>query len=317
MEARQDSSSASRESDRSGLALLAVAAAVVTWGWSNVAIKSVSVTGLVASFWRLWIAIPALWLTALAMPAVRRDLGRPWLLGSLVGGFLFGLHQVLFFTSLKETSVSDVSIIGSLQPVLVLFVAGPLFGEPIHGKAIAWSIVALLGTALVVIGAHGSPGWSAHGDLLACLNLFVFTTYFLTSKRIRRDVGATAYVTGMTTVAGFVVTGVCLWTGQDLGSPRPGDWPILVGIAMVSGTLGHVLMNWAHAHASAFVVSILLLGVPVLATTGAAVYLGEIPGLLQIVGGLLVLSSIAVIVLSTRREVAEELAESAAETDAP
>ena len=74
MEARQDSSSASRESDRSGLALLAVAAAVVTWGWSNVAIKSVSVTGLVASFWRLWIAIPALWLTALAMPAVRRDL---------------------------------------------------------------------------------------------------------------------------------------------------------------------------------------------------------------------------------------------------
>ena len=64
-------------------------------------------------------------------------------------------------------------------------------------------------------------------------------------------------------------------------------------------------------------VSILLLGVPVLATAGAAVYLGEVPGLLQIVGGLLVLSSIAVIVLSTRREVAEELAESAAETDAP
>ncbi len=303
--------------DRGTLALLAVAAAVVTWGWSNVAIKAVSVTGLVASFWRLWIAIPVLWATALLTPAVRAGLGRRWLVGSLVGGLLFGVHQWLFFSSLKATSVSDVSIIGSLQPVLVLFVAGPMFGERVGPAALAWSVLALLGTALVVIGGHGLPGWSAHGDLLAAGNLFAFTTYFLASKRIREDVGATAYVVGMTTVSGIVIAAVCFATGQDVSSPRPSDWPSLVGLALVSGTLGHVLLNWAHPHASAFVVSILLLGVPVLATAGAAVFLGEVPSAMQVVGGALVLLSIGFIVSSTRGRVAEELAESAAETDAP
>lgn len=303
--------------DRGTLALLAVAGAVVTWGWSNVAIKAVSVTGLVASFWRLWIAIPFLWATALLAPGVRAALDRRWLVGSLVGGLLFGLHQWLFFTSLKATSVTDVSIIGSLQPALVLLVAGPMFGERVGATAIAWSVVALLGTALVVVGGHGLPGWSARGDLLAALNLFVFTTYFLASKRIREDVGATAYVAGMTTVSGVVIALVCLATGQDVGSPRPSDWPSLAGLALVSGTLGHVLLNWAHPYAPAFVVSILLLGVPVLATAGAAMFLGEVPSVLQIVGGVLVLLSIACIVASTRASVAEELAESAAETDAP
>ncbi|MFM7144530.1 MAG: EamA family transporter, partial [Alphaproteobacteria bacterium] len=137
--------------DRRTLALLAVAGAVVTWGWSNVAIKAVSVTGLVASFWRLWLAVPVLWLLAAVSPGVRSGLDRKWLVGSLVGGLLFGLHQWLFFSSLKATSVSDVSIIGSLQPALVLLVAGPMFGERVGATAIAWSLVALLGTALVVV----------------------------------------------------------------------------------------------------------------------------------------------------------------------
>ena len=59
----------------------------------------------------------------------------------------------------------------------------------------------------------------------------------------------------------------------------------IADLALLSGTLGHVLLNWAHPHAPAFVVSILLLGVPVLATAGAAVFLGEVPSLLQVVGG--------------------------------
>jgi len=303
--------------DRGTLALLAVTGAVVTWGWSNVAIKAVSVTGLVASFWRLWLAIPILWLMAAVSPGVRAGLDRRWLVGSIVGGLLFGVHQWLFFSSLKATSVSDVSIIGALQPALVLLVAGPMFGERVGSMALAWSVVALFGTALVVVGGHGLPGWSAHGDLLAAGNLFVFTAYFLASKRIREDVGATAYVVGMTTVSGLVIAAVCLATGQDVASPQPSDWPSLFGLALLSGTLGHVLLNWAHPHASAFVVSILLLGVPVLATAGAALFLGEVPSRMQVAGGALVLLSIGCIVASTRGPVAEELAESAAETDAP
>jgi drug/metabolite transporter (DMT)-like permease len=302
---------------RQRLALLAVAVVVVIWGCSNVMIKAVSVTGLVASFYRLWFSIPLLWAIAAARPQTRARLDRAWLRAAVVGGALFALHQVLFFTALKHTTVANVTLIGALQPPLVLLAARRWFGEAASRGGLGWSLVALAGTLLVIIGAAGMPGWSLGGDLLAAANLFAFTAYFLASKRIRAHAGAVEYLIGLTTVAGIIVLAVCVATGQDLASPHGWEWAVLVCLALVPGTLGHFLTNWAHPHTSAFVVSIMFLAVPVVACLGAAVFLGEMLRPLQLVGAALTLAAVTLVVLSQPRRAGEELAESAAETDAP
>jgi drug/metabolite transporter (DMT)-like permease len=92
---------------------------------------------------------------------------------------------------------------------------------------------------------------------------------------------------------------------------------VFIWIAIFPGTLGHVLTNWAHAHVSAFVASMILLAVPVIAILGAFLLLGESIGGLQVAGGALVLVSVATIVGSARRPAAEVLIESVAFTDAP
>src|SRR6185503_5203728 len=120
--------------------------------------------------------------------------------------------------------------------------------------------------------------------------------YFLASKRVRARTGSWAYVLGMTTVSGLVILAACLMSGQDLASPRGSDWLVLLAIGVFPGTLGHVLMNWAHAYASAFAISMLLLGVPVVAAAAAALVLGEAVTATQIVGGVLVLIAIANVV---------------------
>jgi drug/metabolite transporter (DMT)-like permease len=153
---------------------------------------------------------------------------------------------------------------------------------------------------------------------LAALNVVTFTAYFLASKRFRADkVGAWEYVVGMTTMAGVVMTIVVFASGQDLGSPAPWEWLVLVGIAVFPGSIGHALSNWAHAHVSAFVASIILLAVPVVAAAGAYILLDEPLGRLQLVGGAVVMVAIATIVMSAAPKAAEQLAESAAGTDAP
>lgn len=299
------------------LALAAVTVAVLTWGCSNVLIKLVSTTGLVASFYRLWFAIPLLWMLPAALPSVRRRLTREWVTASLIGGGLFALHQVMFFTSLKLTTVANVALIGALQPPLVLAVAGPLFGEVVTRRATLWSLVAVAGTALVVLGASGAPGWSPLGDLVAVGNLFAFTAYFLASKHIRARAGTTEYLLGMTTVAGLIILVVALLTGQQLASPQGTDWAILLFLAVFPGTLGHFLTNWAHPHTSAFVLSIMFLAVPVLACVGAAVFLGETLSPTQLLGGGIVLAAVGAVVASAPTGASEALAESVAETDAP
>jgi drug/metabolite transporter (DMT)-like permease len=299
------------------LGFAAVSVAVLTWGWSNVVIKAVSTTGLVASVYRLWLAVPLLWLIALALPAVRRDLTRDWLRAALGGGLLFAVHQLLFFNSLKMTSVVNVAVIGALQPALVLLVAGRMFGEPVTRRALACSLVAVAGTVLVVTGSAGAPHWSLTGDLVAGANLFAFTAYFLASKRYRLTVGAIAYVIGLTTVAAPSVLAVALLTGQDLASPHGYDWLLLIFLAVFPGTLGHLLINWAHSHVSALVMSVMFLAVPVISACGAAALLGESLNAVQVAGGVIVLAAIGTLVLTSPGEHPDELAESAAETDAP
>lgn len=274
------------------LPLAAVATAVATWGCSAVVIKLVSTTGVVTSVYRLWFALPVLWATALLWPQVRRGLSRRWVLASLVGGVLFAGHQVFFFNALKQTSVANVAIIGALQPALVLLVAGPLFGEKIGVRAAAWALLAVVGAAMVVFGATGTPSWSRQGDLLAIVNLVVFTAYFLASKHFRNDLDTTSYVVGMTSVAALLMLAVATANGEVLTSPQGSDWGLLLFLALVPGSLGHVLSNWAHPHLPAFLVSVMLLGVPVIAAAAAAVFLDEPIHPLQAAGGALVLVAI-------------------------
>jgi len=299
------------------LALGAVTVTVLIWGSSNVVIKAVSTTGLVASFYRLWFAIPLLWLLPVVIPSMRRRLNRQWLNVSLAGGGLFAVHQILFFNSLKLTSVANVTIIGALQPALVLVAAGRMFGEQVTSRAIGWSLVAVGGTTLVVVGSAGTPSWSPFGDTLAVVNLFAFTAYFLASKRFRTHVGTSEYVLGMTTVAGLLILAAAVLTGQELSAPRGRDWPLLLFLALLPGTLGHFLTNWAHPHVPVFLFSVMLLAVPVIAVLGAATFLDEPLNLAQAAGGLIVLLAIGTIVRASSTPTPEELAESAAETDAP
>jgi len=304
------------ERRREVLGMAALGATVLMWGMSAVAIKAVSTGGLATATYRLWLAIPALWLTMLA-PSMRRRLDAQWLRASIIGGALFSIHQILYFVSLKLTSVANVTIIGALQPALVLLLARRMFGEPASRAAVSWSGVAFVGTAMVVMGSPHATRSSLVGDAMAFVNLFAFTAYFLASKRFRQSVRAWDYVVGMTTVSGFVIAAITIATRQELGSPAPWEWLVLAFIAIFPGTLGHVLTNWAHAHVPAFVASMILLAVPVIAAAGAWLLVGESIGAMQIAGGAIVLGSITRIVRTDRRARTEVLVEGAAFTESP
>jgi drug/metabolite transporter (DMT)-like permease len=305
-----------RDTDARALGLAAVATTVLLWGLSAVAIKAVSTTGLVTTMYRLAFASPVL-LASLATASVRRRLDRDWARACVIGGLLFSLHQMLYFQSLKLTTVTNVTIIGALQPALVLLLSGPLFGETAAPGSLAWSALALVGTGLVVLGSSHGGSSSIAGDAMAFVNLFAFTAYFLASKRFRERIHAWDYVAGMTIVAGVVVTSITLASHPDFGRPRPWEWVTLAWLALLPGTLGHVLTNWAHAHVPAFVSSMILLAVPIVAAAGAHVLLGEVLSPVQLAGGAIVLLSIAAIIRSAPGSEREVLAEATQFTEAP
>ena len=103
----------------------------------------------------------------------------------------------------------------------------------------------------------------------------------------------------MTLVAALTVTPIALLTGQDFGSVHGVGWLWLVLLVLIPGAAGHGLMTWAHAHVDVSTSSVLVLGEPVLATFGAAVFLGESVNGVQRSGSAVVIAALAV--LAVRR----------------
>lgn len=283
----------SAESHR-GLGIGAATLAVVLWGGVSVVVKGIDgIDGVGIAAYRLGFGAVML-ATVFALRGGRIDTAM--LRSSVPGGVAIGADLLLFFTALRETSVANATVIGALQPVILLPIGVRWFGERVTRATVAFSVLAVGGTALVILGATGVPEWSLRGDLFAVGALISWTAYFAVSKRARATRGALDYFTGITIVAAAITVPIALVTGADMSPATGRDWGAIALITVVSGGMGHLLLNWSHAHVPLQITSLLTLLVPVVATAGAVLFLDESLAGGQLVGIVIVLGALIEVV---------------------
>jgi drug/metabolite transporter (DMT)-like permease len=64
---------------------------------------------------------------------------------------------------------------------------------------------------------------------------------------------------------------------------------------LVPGAGGHLLINWAHRFVDVTISSVIVVGLPVVAAVLALVFLDEPLGVLEIIGGVVVVGCVAAI----------------------
>jgi drug/metabolite transporter (DMT)-like permease len=138
--------------------------AAVLWGFGGVFAVLVSSPSLVLSFYRLWAG--AVLLTVILYVSGRRLSLRAFR-GSWIAGLLLGGDLVMFYSAIKLTSVVDATVIGALQPVIVILLARPLFGEKLRRWDLAWVTLAVVGVLVAVVGAGSKSHHQVSGDLFA------------------------------------------------------------------------------------------------------------------------------------------------------
>jgi len=273
--------------------------AVAMWGAGPVMASGIHMPSMTVVFYRLWTG--ALVTTAV-LYARRGRLSWRVVRLSLAGGIAFGINISFFFSALKLTTVANATVISALQPALLFLVAGPLFGEHVRARDVAWTATAIGGVGLVVFGAHSSHGHQLKGDLLAAAALFSWSYYFVASKQARRQLGALEYQTALTIVAAVVATPIALLSGQSLapGHYDATTWTWLL-LIVASGAIGHLSMNYAHAHVRLTVTSLLTLSTPVTSAAGAALFLHEGLSWPQALGMAIVLAALAIVISGRTR----------------
>ncbi len=270
-------------------ALGALSLAMLAWGITGVVAKSVDMGGMALAAYRT--SVGALALVGILYATGRRLTWSSFRIG-FPGGLFLGCDLVLFFTAVKLTTVANATVIGALQPALVI-VLGPILRERVARGAMGWAAVGIVGTATVVFGASGLPDWSPAGDLLAVLTLFAWTGYFIVSRRVRGRLGAVEYSTVTAIVASGLAWPAALIAGQDVSWPAWDSWGWIVMLAVVAGIGGHFLMSWSIPHVPLWASSTMSLSIPVISTVTAAVVLDESVTAVQTLGMLIVLVALA------------------------
>jgi len=211
-----------------------------------------------------------------------------------LGGLFLGGDMMMFYSAVRLTSIVDVSVIGALQPALVLVAARPLFGERMSRRDVLWIVLAMAGVSIAVIGPGGSAPHRVLGDLLAAGALLSFTAYWLVSKRARELTSAIEYTAGVMIFAALASTPVVVIAGQSLSRIHAGDWVWIVLLTVVPGS-GHLVMNWAHRYVDASISAAISCLAPLVASVLAIPILSQSLTWLQVSGVLIGLAAIAVV----------------------
>ena len=275
-------------------ATLAAAGTVLLWASAfpaiTVAVRGLGPAGLAVA--RLAVASAALAVAAPLM-GVRRPKPRDLPLIALCG--LAGMtgYQLLLNAGERVVPAGTASLLVATAPVYASLLAVAFLGERATRRRWAGSAVALAGTALIA-ASHGLGfGTSA----LIVLAAAVLQAIFHTAQKplLARYTGfeVTAYAMWAGTV--FVLP----WTGsllRALWGPLPHAGGAAIGSAVFLGlapsAAGFVLWAYAMARTDVGRVTVSLYLVPAAAIGISLVWLGEIPGPAELIGGAIALAGV-------------------------
>jgi drug/metabolite transporter (DMT)-like permease len=256
---------------------------------------------IVTGFWRLALATGALFVWLL--PQTRwRDLDRVAVLTALAAGACFGIDLALWNSALVETTVATATFLVNTTPVFVGAFAVLVWRERLGTALLAGGGLALFGTALL-LGDDLDTRTSLRGDGLALTAAVFYSGYLLFIQRARRGLDAAPAV-AISGVSATLTLGLAAFARGDpvVGFPWH-SWGIFLASAGISHLAGVVGIVWALAHLRATFAAVALLAQPVGTALLGWLWLGEALTPLEALGGLGVISGIAL--ASRAREPAE------------
>lgn len=216
---------------------------------------------------------------------------------ALVPGIFFGVSTIFGFMSFTNTSIANATLIGSTSSAMMLFIAPSYLKEKITKLQVLCAFSSFCGVALVVIAAGGGGGATVYGDSLALINAVLWTGYFVASKKMRTEGFNTwSFMFSIALIQAVLAGGWALITSKDLTSISRHDFLLVLIMTLIPGTVGHTAIVWAQKFVAASTSSLICLLGPVISMCFAWVIFDQRIKPWQMVGAVIVLTSLAGVV---------------------
>lgn len=238
-------------------------------------------------FLRFAFAAPVM-LALAALRGARMPAGRALIALAVLGGVIYVVQALCYFTALTQAPASLVALILYLYPMLVAVGATLVYHEPFtvsRGVALA---LALAGAALMIgLEKGGTPV----GVALAVAAATIYAVYILAGTKVMRSVSPLAAAAVVICSTAVVYSGIALvqgpvWPGSGAG------WLSIAALSIVSTVAAIALFFAGLERVGPTSASILSTFEPAVAVTLAALLLGEAITPAKIAGGALILAAV-------------------------
>lgn len=274
---------------------VALAVAIVAVSTSAILIRLSDAPKGPMAFWR--VAFTWLLLAPLALRS-RADFGELRgrdLLSALLAGAALAAHFASWFESVDRTTVAASVTLVTTQPAFVAVGAALLLDESLPRRVALGIAIALAGSGLMsldgLLGGTAAPE-PLLGNALALAGAVLAAAYVLAGRSVRQRVALIPYVLVVYVVCAAGLLAYTLARGDPVFAYPAREWLLFLGMAIGPGVFGHTVVNWALAHVESSVVSVSFVGEPVGSTLLALLVLSEVPGVLTVTGGAVVLAGI-------------------------
>ncbi|WP_341933093.1 EamA family transporter [Microbacterium sp. LWO14-1.2] len=256
----------------------------------RVAAPALGVVGL--SFVRLAVASLALLVMAVAVRARmprREDLG--WI--AACGFFGMAVYQLLLNWGELYVPAGTTSIIVAAAPLVSVMVARVLFSERVSVVTVVGSVIALAGVALVCLARAGVSLSAAVWIVVAAMvvqGIYHPLQRPLLKRYSSIEVACYAMIAGTVMTIPFVPFDLDGLLNADTAA-----WLAAIYLGLLPSAAGFVLWAYAVARMPVAVSTSLLYLVPPVAVLIAWLWLGELPILPELLGGIVVIIGVVTI----------------------
>jgi drug/metabolite transporter (DMT)-like permease len=280
------------------IALLAIIVGAILIGTVPIFVRFSDLGPSATGFWRVFLTLPVLllWVGRRHGKTAARQInsGKKGIFWLVTAGICFAGDQAAFNMALQTTTVANATLLINMAPLVVALTVWLLFRERFTRFFVLGLAVAVVGAMIVVSGNAGITSESFQGDLFALLAAIFTAGYTISLKQIRDRLPVSTAMLLIGLVSSLALFISAELAAEDFLVSSWQGWLPLLALAFVSHVGGQGLITFSLAHLSASTAAICFLVQPVAAALLASILFQEPLGMVQVIGGAVVLAGISI-----------------------
>lgn len=276
----------------SAKALLALLIGATAIGFSAIFVRFADVGPSAIGFWRMAFALPFLmiWSWRDRADGSSGEGKLPWLAVTFAG-LAFSIDVFLFHVAVNLTTIAKASLLGNAAP-LILAAIGILFlgDKPSRMVLIALALSAI--GMILLVKPDNLAGGALMGDLAGVGAALSYALYLIAIQRARQS-GSSAWISLTSSIicaAGCLA--LALLFGEKIIPTSGQGWLAVIALGVISHALGQGLITVGLGGVNPSLAAVVLIYPAIISTLAALAVFGEVPTLLQIAGGGLILAAL-------------------------